>query len=242
MNKPSILYFDTLPSTNDHLKTLALAGAEEYTAVIADHQSQGRGRRSKSFFSPEGTGLYMSFLVYPEREKLNILTPVCALSVRKAIKELYGINTDIKWVNDLYLNNKKLCGILCESSSSHDGKCFCIVGIGINLTKPKGGFPKMEDNSPTALFKDCVDVKAERDRLAERIIKIFPSLYASDNALLLESYKKSCFVIGKNATVKRGEEKFDALILDINPDFSLRLKTNNKILSLNSGEISLRLK
>ncbi len=137
-------------STNDYLK--ALAGRKRlphgYT-VMAESQTAGRGRRGKSFLSPAG-GLYMSVLLRPaaEPERLALITPVCAVCVTDAIRKFFpGLRPDIKWVNDIMLDGRKVCGILTEAVCGEDGKIDCVIcGIGMNIYRPDGGFPpELED-------------------------------------------------------------------------------------------------
>ena len=123
---------------------------------VALRQKNGRGKLNRSFYSPKG-GLYLSILLHPQKNimEMQILTQLAAVATVNAIKYLFDINTYIKWVNDIYYNNKKICGILCESSvnfESTDLEDYSVVGIGINLTAPKNGFPKDIENTAGALF------------------------------------------------------------------------------------------
>ncbi len=124
-------------STNRVAKELARQGAKHGTAVLARRQSAGRGRMERSFFSPEG-GLYLSVILRPDipPEDLPLMTPMAATAVWKAVELLTGIRLGIKWVNDLYLEDKKVCGILCEGAGN-----AVVVGVGLNLKEPEGGFP-----------------------------------------------------------------------------------------------------
>ena len=114
----NILQFDTLPSTNDTAKELGLRGEKENTAVIARAQTAGRGRMGRQFFSPDQSGIYMSILLRPtfSPDKSHLLTPAAAVAVADAIDSVCGTDCKIKWVNDIYLGNKKVCGILTETS------------------------------------------------------------------------------------------------------------------------------
>lgn len=127
-----IYIFETTDSTNIRAKSLARSGAEDGTLVLAEKQTAGRGRRGKSFFSPKGGGLYMSLVLRPGEGSCDIqlLTIAAATAVCLSLEKLAGIKPQIKWVNDIYLDEKKLCGILCEKNSDTDA---VIVGIGINL-------------------------------------------------------------------------------------------------------------
>ena len=124
-------------STNRKAKELARQGAIHGSWVLAGRQTAGRGRLNRRFFSPEG-GLYLSVVLRPDipPEELALMTPMAATAVRTAVERLTGISLNIKWVNDLYLGDKKVCGILCEAAGT-----AVIVGIGLNLKAPEGGFP-----------------------------------------------------------------------------------------------------
>ena len=128
-----VLYYDCLGSTNDEAKKQAFEGAPHLFTVAAKAQTGGRGRLGRSFLSPEG-GTYFSVVLRPniKREDYGVITPVCAVAVHRALYRLTGVLVDIKWVNDLLLNGKKLCGILCEASSDKNGVPFAVLGIGIN--------------------------------------------------------------------------------------------------------------
>ena len=140
--------YDSVGSTNDIAKDLGKSGTKQ-ALIIASEQTKGRGRRGRSFFSPNGSGIYMSILLRPEHSSdiIPLLTTASAVAVSKAIKSVTNINTSIKWINDLYINFKKVCGILCEASFTSDNKLdFIIVGIGININEPNGGFPEELSN------------------------------------------------------------------------------------------------
>ena len=131
------VFLQETDSTNRVAKELARQGATHGTAVLAERQTAGRGRMERSFFSPEG-GMYLSAILRPEipPEDLLLMTPMAAAAVWKAVERLTGICLGIKWVNDLYLEGKKVCGILCERTGD-----AVIVGVGLNLKTPEGGFP-----------------------------------------------------------------------------------------------------
>lgn len=131
------VYLRETDSTNRVAKELARQGAAHGTAVLAERQTAGRGRMDRRFFSPEG-GMYLSVILRPDLppEDLSLVTPMAAAAVWKAVEKRTGIRLGIKWVNDLYLEGKKVCGILCECAGE-----AVIVGVGLNLKEPEGGFP-----------------------------------------------------------------------------------------------------
>lgn len=141
---------ESCTSTNDLLFDMAKNGAEKNTVLCARKQTAGKGTNNRSFFSPEN-GIYMSVLLKDiEKENILDITPTAAVVVSRVLNELCRTDTKIKPVNDIYLNGKKLCGILTKAQSTSGETDFVIVGIGINLFRPKEGFP--DDLSSVATY------------------------------------------------------------------------------------------
>jgi len=167
--------YDTLASTNDTAKELARGGCEHGTAVIADSQTAGRGRMGKSFYSPSGGGVYISFIFRAEFLKLTEPTPVtvaAAVVVAGAIRRVCGCEPEIKWVNDILLHGKKICGILTEGMTGADGGVeWVILGIGINVTTED--FPAEIKETAGAIAPGGDE--SLRTRLAAELINIFLS-------------------------------------------------------------------
>jgi BirA family biotin operon repressor/biotin-[acetyl-CoA-carboxylase] ligase len=134
--------YDSVTSTNTLLRQLADAGAPDGTVIIARQQTAGKGRQGRAFFSPPDSGLYLSMLLRPDLrpDALSELTPMAAVAAAEAAEAVSGQRVQIKWVNDLLLRGKKVCGILAETAFS-GGDYYVVIGIGINLTEPPGGFP-----------------------------------------------------------------------------------------------------
>lgn len=237
--------FPVADSTNRICKQRAEEGAPEGYTVIADRQTQGRGRLGRSFFSPDAAGLYMSFLLRPAFSPLlyGHLTPLAAVAVCRALKREGAFSPQIKWVNDVYLGEKKLCGILTQTCIDKDGKQWAIVGIGVNLIRPKEGFPEELSSIACALYDTHPDPKSLRTRMADRIREEFAPLYADPLSKdTLEEYRRLCFLPGRQVTVHRGEEQFPATVLAVDDDYQLKVKeADGRIRLLNSGEVSLKL-
>lgn len=134
-----------LDSTNAEALRRAVDGAPEGTVIVAEEQTAGRGRRGRSFFSPAGTGIYLSILVRPAlaAERAHLLTCSAAVAVAEAIEACAGVDASIKWVNDVYCRGKKVAGILTEGSFDLEGGVLqhAVVGIGVNVRPPHAGFP-----------------------------------------------------------------------------------------------------
>lgn len=240
--KIRIIKFDEIDSTNTYLRTLAEKGEDEGLVVTANYQSSGRGRCGKSFFSPADTGLYMSILVRPHFgiEESLFLTPMTAVAVARAIDSVCEIRSGIKWVNDIYINEKKVSGILCEGSFDHnsDKVNYVVVGIGVNLNKPHDGFPEGIANIATYLGNS--DIK---EALLHKITEEFFTLFdAFPSHAFLEEYKKRSIVIGRDIEII-GNETHTATVLDIDEKCHLVIRDENRnIKTLSSGEISTKIK
>jgi len=238
-----ILRLKSVDSTNTYLKRLAAEGAAEGTAVIAEQQSAGRGRMGRSFVSPEGEGAYMSWLIRPscEPSEAASITAHAAAAVCMALERTAGVSPELKWINDLYLGGKKICGILCESSVGADAIEFIVIGIGLNVNTPS--FPEELSDKAGSLFTQT-GRRFARAELEQAIIKELERMYAlwsEDKRAYLEEYRSRCAMLGKSITVKAAEGEYSALALGIDEDFGLRIKRGDELLTLRSGEVSVRL-
>ena len=235
----TICCFDTLPSTNNLAKEMAAQGATEGTVVIAREQTGGRGRMGRSFSSPAGLGLYLSVILRPKcaPKELMHLTCAAAVAVRRAILKVTGVCADIKWVNDLYVNGKKVCGILSESVFCN-GQRYVIIGVGINLSTTE--FPYELADIAASLGTEetkreplCVECINELLRVCRHTCK--------DS--LMEEYKKHSCVLGKSIAYTENGEWREGYAEDINENGHLSVRDRNgNIHLLSSGEISLRVK
>ncbi|MBQ7780022.1 MAG: biotin--[Clostridia bacterium] len=238
--RAEIVCFDTLPSTNAFLKDECKKGAPNYYTVIADRQTNGRGRLGRSFYSDNG-GLYMSFLVRDiGGADLTRVTAAAGVSAVEAIVKIYGVSCGIKWVNDLIYNGKKVCGILAEGVISDNGTIEgVVVGIGVNIAPPKGGFHG-EIRDIAGAISDHYS-ESERNDLSEAILEYFDINIALPN--LIDKYRALSTVIGKNVKVITANDSYDARAIAIDSSFGLTVITddgNEK--TLRSGEISIRTK
>ncbi|MBQ9162190.1 MAG: biotin--[Clostridia bacterium] len=240
------IHFDSIDSTNTEARRLIADGKISTPILItADMQTAGRGRMGRSFYSPDGTGLYMS-LVFPASDLVRIsglITPAAAVAAHQAIFDLTGITTQIKWVNDLYLDGKKICGILCESVQTR-GVCYIIVGIGINLTTQS--FPDGLRAPAGSLFdKEQTPRSDLASTLAFDIARRLTDDICSDFARATEYlaiYRKHSFLDGKRVNCTVGERTFDGTALGIGDDFSLSVLTDSgEAVNISSGEASVKL-
>ena len=174
----NLFWFDSLDSTNTHAKELARQGAEEWTTVAADRQTAGRGRTGKNFFSPKGGGLYMSVILRPNIGAQSALeiTTAAAVAVVRALEREFSLQLGIKWVNDIYKGNRKVCGILAESGLLADGSVdYVILGIGINLFPSSE--PTPEEIKGIMGFLSDEEVSVDKPSLCGKIIEEFKKIY-----------------------------------------------------------------
>ena len=242
-----VAIFSSLASTNTTAKQMAVDGAPDGTVIIAEHQSAGRGRMSRTFFSPDGTGLYMSLVIrraLSPKEGMR-LTPTAAVAVAEAIEAVSGRAASIKWVNDVYLDAKKVCGILTEASISPqtNGSEYAVVGIGINVAPPQGGFPTEIADVATAMLDCQAQAQGMREHLAAEILnRLMAYLDTLSSPAILAQYRRRALFLGEKVFVRRMEEQGrEAKALDIDEDFRLcvRYEDGTKE-ALHSGEVSVK--
>lgn len=244
----NVLCLDVTDSTNTKLRELAFDNAPAGYVVIANQQTNGRGRRGRTFLSPKDTGIYLSILLRPDclPHECPTITAWTAVAVSNAIQKVTGVSPSIKWVNDLLLNEKKICGILSELSVESEGGHVqhIIVGIGINVNESKEDFPDEIKNIGTSIYAET-DKKTSRAQLAAAVINELDTMmekWPQERAQYLEQYRKRNITTGKDIQVISGNSGRNAKALEINEDFSLKVMyEDGTIADLSSGEVSTRL-
>ena len=236
------VYLKETESTNKYAKELAKKGYPEFTVVIADRQTGGYGRMGRSFHSPDSSGLYMSIVLRPDisPEKSLYITTAAAVSVSRAIEEISDKKTGIKWVNDIFIDSKKVCGILTESGFNGNTLDYAILGIGVNIYTPSEGFPDDIRAIAGSVFDKPTAI---RDTLAKRIIEIFTKYYDNLEAKeFLAYYRSKSIVTGNEIRVIKADTSYTAKALLIDDEFRLIVRDeNNNVTALDSGEISVRM-
>lgn len=238
----------TVTSTNDVLRQQAEAGAPEGTVLAAAEQTAGKGRRGHSFYSPPGSGLYLSLLLRPGLEAKDALslTTCAAASVALAIEDCAGIPAQIKWVNDVFCGGKKVCGILTEAALDLEsgGLQYAVVGIGVNLLPPEGGFPPELAEIAGAVFDEQPRGLESRSRLAGCILNRFFGFYAEiARRPFFEAYRARSFLLGQEIEILERGLVRPAAALDLEPDFSLRVReADGTVRTLSSGEVRVKAK
>lgn len=235
-------FFKTIDSTSTFAKSLAHLGADHGTTVVAETQTAGRGRMDKNFFSPPKGGVYFSLVIRRNLpiEMASLITPAAAVAVCRAILELLPTaNPEIKWVNDVFLGGKKICGILTETSlSSVTGRIeYAVLGIGVNVNNSR--FPGEVDRVATSIFLQS-KVRLGRSQFIASILNhLEPFIEDLDKRLFMEEYRDRSMVIGhKVRVINSGTEPYSAFATDISKDGFLILKLQDGSSSvLSSGSI-----
>lgn len=238
MRGNDIIVLKTVDSTNTYAKKTAADGGKNGTIIIAETQTAGRGRRGNGFYSPMGTGLYMTVILRPEffTSDTDLVTICAGCAVCMAIESLTDKKPLIKWVNDVYLDGKKICGILSEVTTDFEAKRIdsIVVGMGINITT---------EDFPDGLEKKAgmVGEAINRATLAAKVAEcLFKCLNRTreDN---IEDYKSHSLVLGKEVNFIKSGTDYRAKAVDIDMSGQLIVETAEGSMTLNSGEISVKL-
>lgn len=237
-----IIYMESVDSTNALAKRLAPEDAASGTIIVAGEQTEGRGRSGKSFFSPAGSGLYMSVVLRPENPpaRPQMTTVAAALSVCRAIEKQAPLTPGIKWVNDIMLDGKKVCGILTEAVTDLEGggiDCI-IVGIGINCRTPlEGAFPgDIRDYAGALDFPGLLRGKLAAD-IASNLLDTFENL---EDKALTEEYRQRSVMQGKRVGFVYNGRRVEADVQGIDDDCGLVVVFDDgERVTLTGGEVSI---
>lgn len=240
-----ILVCKCVDSTNQEVKRRALDGARQGLVVLAEEQTAGKGRRGRSFYSPPGAGIYMSALFRPTTERAKdvvLITTAASVAVCRAIRNVLGEEPEIKWVNDVYLRGKKICGILTEAVSDFESGRIdtVVVGIGIN-------YHISEEDVPEEL-RDIVgsvctgESSIPRNTLVAAVVNELFDLYDGlSEKGFMEDYRRWSNVLGKEVRFSSGEGWEYGFAVDIDEDGGLVVrKEDGSEQTLRTGEITLR--
>ena len=229
-----------IDSTNNEAKRLIASGKRSTALVVAEGQTAGRGRQGKSFYSPEESGIYMTLSMPTDMAFSGAIsiTTAAAVAVFSAVRDLLDIEMEIKWVNDLYLGGKKVCGILTEAISDLETGRIAQVVIGIGLNWSTVNFPEELRDVAASLLPHGVS----RNRMIAAIVDALFDILKADSTEYLALYRRHSMVLGKEITYSRDGESFLARALDIDERGGLIVEHKDGTrLTLQSGEISLRL-
>lgn len=241
-DKFNISKYKEVSSTNNIAREMAVDGAPNFTVVLAENQTEGRGRNGKKFFSPS-SGIYMSVIIRPYSNEFTpaVITCAAALCVARAIEDLTDLRPDIKWVNDVYINNRKVCGILTEGAYSfEDARLdYALVGIGVNVRRPDNGF----DESIKDIATYITDSEPLKNKIIGRILYYMYAYFSHiDISNIWKDYNERMRFRGREVTVILPNKSYEATIDSITDDFGLNVKDKEgNIHTLNFGEISLKI-
>ena len=234
-----VYIFEEIDSTNNYARVLAAQNAENGTLVLANSQTAGRGRQGHTFFSPRRSGLYFSMILRPQKmDHIFRLTPAAAVSAADAIEELTGIRAGIKWVNDLFIEKKKVGGILTEAITDFEtGKIeSVIIGIGINIRETD--FPEEIRNIAGTLDAAALSRSALAAILRRNLMNNAEHL---DEADIMNRYRNLSIVLNREITYSFNNELKTGFVQDINSEGNLVLRDENgNTAVLQSGEISIK--
>lgn len=243
VNPPELYVYDSIDSTNDEGKRRAIAGSVNGTLIVANEQTAGKGRRGRAFFSPSDTGVYLSILL-----KLGLdfsqsvfITTAVSVAVCRAIEKVCKIQCEIKWVNDVYVQGKKVCGILTEAVSDFETGTIdsIIVGIGVNVKT--NDFPEDIKQRAASLLKQDYKTGIRNELVAEIYQQVMNVCADLQEKTFMKEYKERSIVIGKNIRYTSNNEWKNAVVLDIDEAGGLVIQSEAEgRKTLNSGEITIR--
>lgn len=240
----TVEFMHCVSSTNSLLKQKAAAGAPHGLVLAAAEQTEGRGRMGRNFFSPNETGVYFSILLRPDLSPPDslLITTSAAVAAARVLEKFSGKPAQIKWVNDIYIDGKKVCGILTEAAIAPDGSrlSYAVLGIGINLTSPKHGFPADISNRAGFLLPDCTN--EIRPIIVAEIVNEFYSMYIDlQKREFINEYRTRSMLNGMDVNVIKSDRTLPATALYVTEDLSLAVQyENGDIEYLSSGDVSIR--
>lgn len=241
-----LTYLPETDSTNNQLKLLAAQGAPHGTALAAGHQTGGRGRKGRSFFSPEGYGIYLSILLRPRCQAAELMHLTCATGVAMcdALEKIMGLRPGIKWTNDLVSGKRKLGGILTELGFAPKGGLdYAIIGIGINCCQQPQDFPpEIRDMAGSLAMMSGLEIRRAQVAAAmlDALFRMSENLLTGKEAML-QQYQKDCVTLGQEVSLVRGEEVRHAQAITVDDSGALVVRfPDGHLEAVNSGEVSVR--
>lgn len=243
----SVHCLDSVDSTNNYLRKMAFSDCPDGQIVIANEQTNGCGRRGRNFVSPCDKGIYLSVLFRPDSlpSDMPAITAWTAVAVNNAIESVCHVRPGIKWVNDLVMNKRKLCGILTEMNIESESSQvqYVIIGIGLNVNEDASDFPKELHTIATSLTMETGKIFC-RSQLAAEIIKqldIMINSWPHAKEAYLNAYRTDDITVGKNITIIQKSDEKHAIATEITDNFSLRVHYNDgNDETLSGGEVSIR--
>lgn len=237
-----IIFLSQCSSTNDLARESAQIGEPHGTIYRCNAQTAGRGKEGKSWYSVAGKGLYFSVILKPSKDfSICWLPYISGISVCESVKELYGLSPLVKWPNDVYLEGKKVCGILIESSFTSEEIEYAILGIGINVNHNKDDFPdelKEKATSIRIVAGKEVDIELFFTKVIEKLNFWYDKLISNKISLIHRVINSLSFIpAGSEVEILDGDRRFKGEFRGFGMDGSLLLKDKKRILKIYSGEM-----
>lgn len=236
--------FDELDSTNLEGKRLAMAGVSR-CAIVSDRQTAGRGRLGRSFYSPPGTGIYTTLLLRPRPDQLadiTLLTTAAAVAVCRGLEKTTGADAQIKWVNDIFLNGRKICGILTEGVTDFESGTIesVVVGYGVNFRQNPDLPQELRPIVGSVFGEEAPSI--DRNTLAAAMLaELIPLVDDLSSRSFLPEYRRRSLLIGREIVFSRAGERFEAVATGIADDGGLQVRfADGRTDTLRSGEVSVR--
>lgn len=240
-----IFVYKSIDSTNTEAKKMAVDGAVHGTVLIAEEQTAGRGRRGRSFYSTNGLGIYISFVLKPDLTLQDsvLITTAASVAVSRAIEKVTGLQTQIKWVNDLFYQKQKVCGILTEAVTDCDTGCIdsLILGIGINFCLNQDSIPDELKAIVGSLYQTQPEAVTRNQLCGALINEVLDLCDHLAEREFFQEYKEKSLVLGNRILVIGKDDPIPAMAIDIDATGGLIVQYDSgEIVTLNSGEITIR--
>lgn len=240
-----IHHFTEVTSTNEVAKKLAAEGGNEGTVVISETQTLGRGRLGREWASPKG-GIWFSIILRPEADPKDAskLTFVAAVTVARVIREMFNLEAEIKWPNDVLIGGKKVCGILTETSTKGDVADFVVLGVGINANVSLDSFPESLRNSLTTLKEELMEEIGREEflhALLEELERYYKMFLRKKFDLILEEWRNLAGFLGRYVEVLSFDEKIKGWAVDVDQNGALIIKLRNGTVNkIMSGDVTIQ--
>lgn len=234
-----IYYFDTLSSTMDVALQLAVKGVPEGAVVLAEAQTKGKGRLGRNWISPKYKGIYLSLILRPKilPSKASVLTLLSAVSICEAVKEITDLDLKIKWPNDIFIQNKKLGGILIELNAEMDQTRFIIIGIGLNVNNDK----KDLINNAASLKeykKDDINRIILLQEILRRLEANLLSFQEKGSGYIIEKWHSYNITLGRRVKISFQKEQIEGQAVDIDIDGGLLIRDDSGVIrKVMSGDV-----
>ncbi|MEI6126911.1 MAG: biotin--[acetyl-CoA-carboxylase] ligase [Pseudomonadota bacterium] len=240
-----IYYFESIDSTNRIAKEYAQTGASDGALVVAEEQTGGRGRLNRTWISPAGSSILCSCIMYPKISIASIfrITMLASLGVVRAIDRACGMEAQIKWPNDVYINEKKVCGILTEFGSARDKTLYAVVGIGLNVNFDIEKCPEISDSATS--LRNIRGSSVARlplfKALLEELDKLYLDFMQTGSCNVRSEWERHSMILNRPVEIICGDETMRGIARGFNEDGHLLLEDSGVLKTILCGDVSLRL-